>query len=252
MELTYGKTFELETLDGGFLARCVYMQHQASTGLGWPGGLEWITGDGTRWVVGIESLEIPEHLFLRCFPELDALSKGLWRTEDPGSFQRLGGWYGRDTDLCLAVFVREAFFNAHVGAFLPFNGKTDLYGERQGGSAPSWRGGPSAHTLVGDSPVGGEAHGNEVAVGSNGKGIDMIIAGFSGTGKSTFAARIENAVDLTSMPFSRILPTDDSGEPEAEKAAPWLLNDPLYPDNYVAAVLRAEGRYDYVIIPTSE
>ncbi len=80
----------------------------------------------------------------------------------------------------------------------------------------------------------------------------MIIAGFAGTGKSTFAARVENAIDLTSMPYSRILPTVKSGEPEAEKAAPWLLNDPLYPDNYVAAVLRAERRYDYVIIPTSE
>lgn len=37
----------------------------------------------------------------------------------------------------------------------------------------------------------------------------MIIAGFAGTGKSTFAARIENAIDLTSIPFSRILPTDE-------------------------------------------
>lgn len=80
----------------------------------------------------------------------------------------------------------------------------------------------------------------------------MIIAGYAGTGKSTFAAQIENAIDLTTMPFSRILPANDSGEPEAEKAAPWLLNDPLYPDNYVAAVLRAERAYDYVIIPTSE
>ncbi len=79
----------------------------------------------------------------------------------------------------------------------------------------------------------------------------MIIAGYAGTGKSTFAAQIKNAIDLTTMPFSRILPTDGSGEPEAEKAAPWLF-DPLYPDNYMAAVLRAEGRYDYVIIPTSE
>lgn len=80
----------------------------------------------------------------------------------------------------------------------------------------------------------------------------MIIAGFAGTGKSTFAAQVEKAIDLTSMPFSRILPTGKSVEPEAEKAAPWLLNDPLYPDNYVAAVLRAEREYDYVIIPTSE
>lgn len=130
MELIYGGTFELETLDGAFLARCVYMHRQASTGLGGPGGLEWITGDGTRWIVGMESVEVPEHLFLQRFPALDALSEGLWRTEDPGRFQRLDGWYGRDADLCLAVFVREEFFNAHSEEFLPFNGKTGLFGER--------------------------------------------------------------------------------------------------------------------------
>lgn len=128
MELSCGGTFEMEVIDRAFTARCHY---QATTGLGGPGGTEWITGDGTRWVMGMESLEIPEGLFLRCFPALDALSRELWRTEDPGSFQRLDGWYGRDADLCLAVFVREAFFNAHSEDFLPFNGKTSLYGERE-------------------------------------------------------------------------------------------------------------------------
>lgn len=130
MELLYGGTFEPEAIDGTFMARCVYMHRQASTGLGGPGVIEWITGDGTRWIVGMESVEVPEDLFLRRFPELDALSKGLWRTADPGRFQRLCGWVCRDADLCLGVFVREEFFDAHAEDFLPFNGKTGLFGER--------------------------------------------------------------------------------------------------------------------------
>lgn len=130
MEIIYGGTFELEQLDEGFMERCVYMHYQVSTGLGGPGGLEWITGDGTRWIVGMESVEIPEHLFLQRFPEPDALSASLWKTDDPESFQRLDGWVGRDAGLCLAVFVREAFFEAHAEDFLPFNGKTSLFGER--------------------------------------------------------------------------------------------------------------------------
>ncbi len=130
MELMYGGTFDLEALDGTFPARCVYMHYQASTGLGGPGGIECVTRDGTRWIVGMESVDIPEHLFLRRFPALDALSKSLWKTDNPESFQRLDGWYGRDADLCLAVFVREAFFEAHTEDFLPFNGKTGLFGER--------------------------------------------------------------------------------------------------------------------------
>lgn len=34
----------------------------------------------------------------------------------------------------------------------------------------------------------------------------MIIAAYAGAGKSTFAARFENAVDVVSMPRSCILP----------------------------------------------
>ncbi len=78
----------------------------------------------------------------------------------------------------------------------------------------------------------------------------MIIAAYAGTGKSTFAAQVEDAVDLAVMPYRWILPERTDGETEGEKAAPWLLGDPNYPDNYIEAVLRAERQYRYVIIPT--
>lgn len=80
----------------------------------------------------------------------------------------------------------------------------------------------------------------------------MIIAAYAGTGKSTFAARFENAADVASMPRSRILlPKKTEGESEQEKGRIDLLADPLYPDNYIIDILKAERKYDYVLIPTS-
>ncbi len=135
MELIYGGTFEPEALDGAFLERCVYMHRQASTGLSGPGGLEWITGDGTRWIVGIESVEVPEHLFLQRFPEPDALSASLWETDDPESFQRLDGWVGRDAGLCLlGAEDRPPMLWSETIRWMKKNTKTDLRLESTGRS----------------------------------------------------------------------------------------------------------------------
>jgi len=81
----------------------------------------------------------------------------------------------------------------------------------------------------------------------------MIIAAYAGTGKSTFGQRVEGAVDLPSMPYSRILPPKEGTkqECEAEKAAPYLLSNPQYPYNYVLEILKAEQAYQYVLIPTA-
>lgn len=79
----------------------------------------------------------------------------------------------------------------------------------------------------------------------------MIIAAYAGAGKSTFASQVENAIDMVIMPYSRILP-ESGAEPEKEKGAPWLLTNPCYADRYIAAVLRAEKEYEYVIIPTNK
>lgn len=79
----------------------------------------------------------------------------------------------------------------------------------------------------------------------------MIIATYAGAGKTTFAAQIENAIDLHSMPYNWILPPADGEEHECEKAAPYLLAQPQYPDNYILEILKAESQYDYVLIPTS-
>lgn len=79
----------------------------------------------------------------------------------------------------------------------------------------------------------------------------MIIAAYSGTGKSSFGARFENAVDLASMPWHRILPPKNSEEEnESGKGRMDVFTDPLYPDNYIIHILRAEREHDYVLIPT--
>jgi len=81
----------------------------------------------------------------------------------------------------------------------------------------------------------------------------MILAAYAGAGKSTFARRVEGAVDLASMPYSRVLPPEKGTkqECEAEKAAPYLLRNLQYPYNYLLEILKAEREYDYVLIPTS-
>lgn len=80
----------------------------------------------------------------------------------------------------------------------------------------------------------------------------MIIAAYAGTGKSTFAQRVEGTVDLPIMPYKWVLPptkkTDE--ELEAEKGALHRLHDPRFPDNYLAEILRAERQSRFVLIPT--
>lgn len=80
----------------------------------------------------------------------------------------------------------------------------------------------------------------------------MIISAYAGTGKSTFASQIEKAVDLTVMTYKWILPPMEktSAELESEKGAFYHLFNPLYPENYIIDILRAEREYDYVLIPT--
>ncbi|MBR1496549.1 MAG: hypothetical protein IJ617_02860 [Oscillospiraceae bacterium] len=82
----------------------------------------------------------------------------------------------------------------------------------------------------------------------------MIVSAYAGTGKTTFAARESGAVDLPSMPCSWILPDPgdrSEDELEREKGALYHLRNPLFPDNYIVEILKAERKYDYVLIPTS-
>ena len=81
----------------------------------------------------------------------------------------------------------------------------------------------------------------------------MIIAAYAGTGKSTFAARTENTVDLPIMPYCWILPPTDKppAELEGEKGALYRLSDPRFPANYLAEILKAESTHEFVLIPTN-
>lgn len=80
----------------------------------------------------------------------------------------------------------------------------------------------------------------------------MIIAAYAGAGKSTFAARVPNTVDLPIMPRSWILsPRKSEEEEEKEKGRLDRLPDPLYPYNFIIDILKAERKYKYVLIPTN-
>lgn len=79
----------------------------------------------------------------------------------------------------------------------------------------------------------------------------MIIAAYAGVGKSYFCKYIKNSVDLHVMPYKWILPSVfDENEAETIKAAPYLIHHPAYIQSYVLAILEANLKYDYVIIPS--
>ncbi len=54
---------------------------------------------------------------------------------------------------------------------------------------------------------------------------------------------------LQKVLYKWILPKTDC-EKESSKAAPYLLGSPAYPDNYIAAILEAEAKFKYVLIPS--
>lgn len=79
----------------------------------------------------------------------------------------------------------------------------------------------------------------------------MIIAAYAGVGKSYFEKHVIGAKDLVSMPYSWILQSGSKDIEECEKikGAPYLVSNPLYPDNYIAEILRLEKEYKYLLIP---
>lgn len=77
----------------------------------------------------------------------------------------------------------------------------------------------------------------------------MIIAAFAGTGKTHFSTTDVPAVYLDIIPYKFIIPPDESAlESEAEKGI--LIINPDFPENYILAVLQAELKHKYAIIPS--
>ena len=79
----------------------------------------------------------------------------------------------------------------------------------------------------------------------------MIIAAYAGCGKTTFAEKTWNSVDLVCVPYKYHV-TDDLEEKmtEAGKACYGYSINSAWPRNYISAVLTAYHRYQYVVIPT--
>lgn len=83
----------------------------------------------------------------------------------------------------------------------------------------------------------------------------MIIAAFSGTGKTYFCSHVEGAKDFVCMPYKYELQFSseiqgDYFEGEKAKADPNNEMKPEYPQNYVDAILENMDKYKYLLIPS--
>lgn len=79
----------------------------------------------------------------------------------------------------------------------------------------------------------------------------MIIAAFSGIGKTYFCNHVEGASDFVCMPYKYCLPETNKNpiEEETMKADFSLEMDPRYPINYIEAILENTDKYKYLLIP---
>lgn len=78
----------------------------------------------------------------------------------------------------------------------------------------------------------------------------MIIAAYAGCGKTTFAEKTWNSVDLACVPYKYHVTDDiEENEEESGKACYGYSMNSAWPGNYISAVLAAYHRYQYVVIP---
>ena len=78
----------------------------------------------------------------------------------------------------------------------------------------------------------------------------MIIAAYSGCGKTTFASKTWDSIDLVCVPYKYIVPEEFNEEDaESGKACYGYPPHPNWPQNYISAILTAYHRYRYVVIP---
>lgn len=80
----------------------------------------------------------------------------------------------------------------------------------------------------------------------------MVIAGYSGIGKTFFADHVNGAHDLPCMPYKYYLPPADKSEFEACKANPSYMMREEWPGNYIKAISNEMHRYRYLLIPSDK
>jgi len=75
--------------------------------------------------------------------------------------------------------------------------------------------------------------------------MGIIIAGFATCGKSVLGRKYSNIKDLESSPFKNIM--NDDIPVEEQKGTKRELN-PLWPQNYYDAIIKATRQYDVVLV----
>lgn len=80
----------------------------------------------------------------------------------------------------------------------------------------------------------------------------MVIAAFAGTGKTFFCNNVQNAKDFVCMPYKYFLPKTERNavEDEQMKADLSLEMNPMYPDNYIKAIIDNIDKFEYLVIPS--
>lgn len=80
----------------------------------------------------------------------------------------------------------------------------------------------------------------------------MIIAAFAGAGKTFFCNNVQNSIDFVCMPYKYFLPKTERNavEDEQKKADFSLEMNPMYPDNYIGAIMDNIDKYEYLVIPS--
>ena len=75
--------------------------------------------------------------------------------------------------------------------------------------------------------------------------MGIIISGFATCGKSILGKKYSNVLDLESSPFKNIMRTDLSVE---EQKGTKRDTNPLWPQNYYDAIVKATKQYDVVLV----
>ena len=79
----------------------------------------------------------------------------------------------------------------------------------------------------------------------------IVISVFAGLGKTYVGNKYSNVCDLVSSPYRYDYSGIDKNDYEKKKSDSSRIPNPLWPNNYLNAILDARKKYDIVLVPSS-